>query len=69
MNRRKALIVVASIAVSRLSRGQQPGKIWRIGFIALSFQSEFVEAFRKGMRDLGYVEGRNLVIEWRYADG
>jgi len=69
VQRRRFLIAVALLAAPLAAVAQQPGKVWRIGFLALSFQPEYVEAFRKGMRDLGYVEGRNLVIEWRYADG
>jgi putative ABC transport system substrate-binding protein len=51
---------------------QQPGKVWRIGFLSLSaasLTSHYSKAFLKGMRELGYVEGKNLVIEWRFADG
>ena len=53
---------------------QQQGKIWRVGFLA-SRHVNFVDAdfvygpFIQGMRELGYVEGRNLVIEWRSAKG
>ena len=50
------------------------GKIWRVGFLALPGQpadldSHYYAAFKHGMRDLGYVEGKNLIIEWRWAGG
>src|SRR2546427_8753445 len=46
---------------------------WRVGFLALPkrpepFQSSRFGSFVRGMRDLGYVEGRNLEIEWRFSD-
>jgi len=54
------------------SFAQQRGKLWRIGFLgsesAFGFASR-VEAFREGLRDLGYEEGKNLTIEFRWADG
>ena len=51
---------------------QQPTKIPRIGYLAaasLSANAARTEAFRQGLRELGYVEGKNIVIEWRYAEG
>jgi putative ABC transport system substrate-binding protein len=51
---------------------QQPQKVPRIGFLSLNSRSSTAtnaDAFRQGLRDFGYVEGRNIVIEWRYADG
>src|SRR5262245_28584628 len=51
---------------------QQPKKISRIGFLgaaSMSANSARIEAFRQGLRELGYVEGKNIVIEYRYADG
>src|SRR5262245_58997069 len=51
---------------------QQPTKVPRIGYLAgasLSAMADRVEAFRQGLRELGYVEGKNIVIEWRAADG
>ena len=53
---------------------QPAGKIWRVGVLSYrrasrSGEPDYFQAFPQGMRDLGYIEGRNLVIEWRYADG
>src|SRR4030095_6385710 len=54
------------------SFAQQRDKVWRIGFLSSSSSSAYasrVEALRAGLRDLGYVEGRNLAIECRWAEG
>jgi putative ABC transport system substrate-binding protein len=54
-----------------VATAQQPTKISRIGFLvasSLSANSARTEAFRQGLRELGYVEGKNIVIEWRYAE-
>ena len=59
-------------ALSFSAEAQQPTKIPRIGFLSgtsLSSTSARVEAFRQGLRELGYVEGKNIVIEWRWAEG
>lgn len=48
---------------------QQAAKISRIGYLGTNRTPHFQEAFRQGLRDLGYVEGRNLVIEDRNAEG
>ena len=51
---------------------QQPTKVPRIGFLTAASPSAIaarIEAFRQGLRELGYVEGKNIVIEWRYAEG
>jgi putative ABC transport system substrate-binding protein len=50
---------------------QQKGKVWRIGFLGATSASGLagrVEALRAGLRDLGYVEGKNIVIEYRWAE-
>ena len=48
---------------------QQPTKVPRIGYLTNTpfADQEPREAFRQGMRDLGYVEGKNIVIEWRFG--
>ena len=51
-------------------RAQQAAKIARLGFLGQPDRSPHLrEAFLQGLRDLGYVEGRNVVIEYRYAEG
>jgi putative ABC transport system substrate-binding protein len=51
---------------------QQRAKLSRIGFIGASSPStagSWLEAFRRGLRDLGYIEGKNITIEIRWAEG
>src|SRR5262245_30226052 len=71
--RRAFIRAVASILGAPLvAEAQQPRKIPRIGFLSTvppSTVAAPVEAFRQGLRDLGYVEGKNIVIEYRYAEG
>src|SRR2546430_2658658 len=55
-----------------VAQAQQPAKITRIGYldaVSLSVNAALFEAFRQGLRKLGYVEGKNIFIEWRSADG
>jgi putative ABC transport system substrate-binding protein len=72
---RAALTVVLALGLlaSPLAvRAQQAGKVYRIGIletIPAARNAANLDALRKGLRDLGYVEGRNLVIEYRSADG
>jgi putative ABC transport system substrate-binding protein len=54
------------------ARAQQAGKVWRIGFLSAvsrESSSSSYAALQQGMRDLGYVEGRDFVIEWRSVEG
>jgi putative tryptophan/tyrosine transport system substrate-binding protein len=50
---------------------QQTGKVWRIGVLMSLYSpdADAPQALRQGLRSIGYVEGQNLVIEWRYAQG
>ncbi|HQR10081.1 MAG TPA: ABC transporter substrate-binding protein [Casimicrobiaceae bacterium] len=51
-------------------RAQSARKVWRIGFLASDSSTNRVhEGFRQGMRELGLVDGRDFVVEWRFADG
>ena len=55
-----------------MAQAQQPGKIPRIGFQIDANPSAVaarVEGFRQGLRELGYIEGKNIIIEWRSAEG
>src|SRR5437762_10282401 len=74
MDRRMFIGGVAGslLAAPLAARAQQAGKIYRIGILEPIPAAQNVanlDALRKGLRDLGYVEGRNLVIEYRSADG
>jgi putative ABC transport system substrate-binding protein len=65
-------LVIAFVICGAAAEAQQPARIHRIGILAPvsgSFLSARVEAFRQRLRQLGYVEGKNIVIEYRYAEG
>jgi putative ABC transport system substrate-binding protein len=77
MNNRRKLVLalgVSALAASLASFAQQQNKIWRVGFLSPrrrpdSLDSDVFGAFQQGMRALGYVEGKNLAIEWRFSNG
>jgi putative tryptophan/tyrosine transport system substrate-binding protein len=74
---RKLMGIVALVVTlamwGAVAQAQQPARIPRIGILitggSLSFNSARVEAFRQRLREHGYVEGKNIVIEYRYAEG
>jgi putative tryptophan/tyrosine transport system substrate-binding protein len=73
MRRREFIRLIggAAIAWPLATRAQQPEKIAKIGYLDLgpaSARADRVEALRKGLRDLGYVEGKNIAIEFRWAE-
>ncbi len=74
MNRRDTIRALAALAATPLaSCAKQQDKVWRIGFLVPrrrpeSMETDLLGAFPRGMRKLGYVEGKNLTIEWRFAD-
>ena len=65
-----AVILLASVEVA-YAQPQPQEKPYRIGFLSGGFSgpSSNVEAFRRGLRDLNYIEGNNIVVEYRYAEG
>jgi putative tryptophan/tyrosine transport system substrate-binding protein len=60
------------VALCLSAEAQQPTKIPRIGYLVAGYPSDILartDAFRQGLRDLGYEEGKNIFIEQRYAEG
>jgi putative ABC transport system substrate-binding protein len=69
---RLSVFAFALVVAGDVAQAQQPAKIPRIGFLISSSPSAMaprMEAFRQGLRELGYIEGKNIVIEQRHADG
>jgi putative tryptophan/tyrosine transport system substrate-binding protein len=77
MNRRDTVLALLALGPASMpleSFAQQQGKVWRVGFLAVDSRQSMLDsgrydAFLRGMRDLGYVEGKNLAMEVRFADG
>jgi putative ABC transport system substrate-binding protein len=74
MKRREFITLLGGAAAAwpLAARAQQAGKVWRIGFlsaVACSAASGSYASFVQGMRELGYVEGKDFVIEWRSVEG
>jgi putative ABC transport system substrate-binding protein len=66
------LLVGLALGSVRLAEAQQPKKVPRIGFLggaSASFYAARTNAFRQGLNELGYTEGKNIDIEYRYAEG
>jgi putative ABC transport system substrate-binding protein len=72
-NLKFAILLCAMLfAFSFYAEAQQATKIPRIGVLNASSAASMasrIELFRQGLRDLGYIEGQNLIVEYRYADG
>ena len=72
MSRRHAIFALLALgAVPLAAQAQQPGKVYRVGFLwdSPAYWPHVLEGFRQGLRDLGWVEGRNIVVEYRWAEG
>ena len=76
MNAQIAILVFALLAFlsTHVADAQQPGKVPRIGYLMqqdapAGSPSRLLEAFLEGLRELGYVEGKNIAIEYRYTEG
>ena len=67
------IVVLTMLAAPPLVADAQPaGKVPRVAYLSASSAASAtwrVEAFRQGLRELGYIEGRNILIEYRWADG
>jgi putative tryptophan/tyrosine transport system substrate-binding protein len=67
------LIAVVLLAVAVIAEAQQAGKLPRIGYVSggtdLNNPDTEVKAFQQGLRDLGYIEGKNILVEFRSAEG
>jgi putative ABC transport system substrate-binding protein len=66
------MLATAMLAFVNLSQAQQTKKVPRIGYVAGASRSNIsarIEAFQRGMRELGYVEDKHIVIEWRFGEG
>jgi len=75
ISRRQAVIAlgVSSLVSPFPVLAQQAGKVWRVGFLSLQSRPQLMDshiygAFPRAMQELGYIEGKNLAIEWRFAD-
>jgi putative ABC transport system substrate-binding protein len=71
MNRKIAGLALGAVllALSLPAEAQPPVKVYKLGFLGSEYLSANIEALRQGLRDLGYVEGQNLIVEFRYAEG
>jgi len=63
------MLITAILEAPFVANAQQAGKIHRIGFLGTLPTSPYDEVFRQGLREVGYVEGQNIVIERRYSEG
>jgi len=71
MKRRDFVTAIGLLATWPLLAHAQSDRVWRIGYLGSGHASDFanrVEAFRTGLRELGYAEGHNVFIEFRWAE-
>src|SRR5262245_59515138 len=74
--RRWAIAVLMNVLLAAFppAEAQQPDKVWRVGYLgtrraSTPDQERLGEAFRQALRERGYIEGKNLVIEFRFSEG
>jgi putative tryptophan/tyrosine transport system substrate-binding protein len=64
-----ATVVLTIVPLAQAQQATRIPMIGRLGASSASAEAARVEAFRQGLRELGYIEGKNIVIEWRHAEG
>src|SRR5512143_1265888 len=72
VRRRQFLIASGALFVAPIVGGQQAGRVYRVGFLFSGTpitHAPALDAFKDALRGLGWIEGRNVVIELRYAEG
>lgn len=68
MNRRDALLALIVLGATPL-RAEVQSRIWRVGYLVGGVRVRYYDEFPRAMRELGYQQGKNLTVEWRYANG
>ena len=64
------LFILLSVACAHLAQAQQSKKVFQIGYVTgADSRGATVEAFRQGLRELGYMEGKNIIVQYRYGEG
>ena len=71
MDRRAFIGTIAGglLAAPLATEAQQPGRVWRIGHLGHGFDPHLIETFRRELGERGYVEGKNIAMEFRYSEG
>ena len=71
MTKKILLLALCSLllALRFSAEAQQTAKVPRIGYLSANREGISIDAFRQGLRDLGYIEGKNILVEYRYSEG
>src|SRR5215510_5110308 len=67
-----SFVAILLLAVVQTVGAQQPKKVSRVGYLTVASRSTIlarIDAFRQGIRELGYIEDKNIIIEWRFGEG
>jgi putative ABC transport system substrate-binding protein len=67
-SRRRVVAAAASLVLANAVQGQQPARVYRIGSLRATERTTDIQALPQALRDLGYVEGRNLLLDQRYGE-